>query len=180
MSLVHMHTSEKNNGDLFLLGRFSAHPQAAELLTTPEEPIASMAICGVPEVGRDECMLCSSHSSLNEASALVWVGKGASREATASQVSINHLLPLPFSTINPELWQKKAFCDYSWYLMSAAWAWIHFCWSSLSPEGRIYLIVQKIRSSYAWLGGGVWLGIWRLPTAWRSKSISFAWEDHFC
>lgn len=150
--LVHMHTGGKSNG----------HPQASELLTTPEEPIVPMAICRVPEVGRDERILCSSHSGLNEALALVWVGKGASGEATASQVSINHLLSLTFSTINPELWlfkrQKTEFCDYSWYLMTA-WAWIDLC----CHQSSIFILLYRKHTHHMpdWMKECRW----RIPTA---------------
>lgn len=44
----------------------SAHPQASELLTTPEELIVSTAICRVSEAGWDEYTHCLSHSSVNE------------------------------------------------------------------------------------------------------------------
>lgn len=79
----------------------------------------------VPEVGRDECILCLI-TVLMRPQVKSEHAKEPPEEA-ASQESINHLLPLTFSAINPQaVWQRgfqkaqQGIFDYRWYLMSAA------------------------------------------------------------
>lgn len=78
----------------WLVPPLPSRPQASELLTTPVGLIVSMADCRVPEVGRDECILCLSNYSLNEASALVWAGKASSRGGCKPGV---HKSPIAFN-----------------------------------------------------------------------------------
>lgn len=116
-----------------------------------------MAICWGPEVGRDERILGSSHSSFNEVSFRL----SGQRSLQRSNWNLG--------------FHKSPF----------AWAWIHFSWSTRGPYLFIlyyYLFIYYCTENtlIIWLmDGGVSLGIWKSPTARRSKSISFAWEDRF-
>lgn len=101
---LRVHTCDMNYGDLFLVGASLPVPRPPSCWPRQKSPVCQWLI-SVPAVGRDECLRCWSNYSLNEALALVWVGRGSSREAPADQVSISDLLPLTFWTSKVELWQ---------------------------------------------------------------------------
>ena len=118
-----------------------------------------------PRVGWDWCILCSSNYRLNESSALVQVGRDASRETPASQGFINHLLLCPI-LLCTQRWKTgfvrknriKGQDDF--YLMTAAWACIRPFWSTLSrhrgphlswPQCTDNLILAHLHHILEWM-----------------------------